>query len=57
MAQEITKVYRDESKSIKQCDIFRDIEFNEYVKEEGNIIEVSKIVFPLAIVLTQACDL
>ena len=57
MAEVITKTYRDLSAEIKQCDIFRDIEFIEYVKEEGESIEVSKIVFPLAMVLTQACDL
>lgn len=42
---------------INQCDIFRNVEFIEYVKESANTIEVSKIVFPLAMVLTQACDL
>ena len=57
MAEVITKTYKDLSAEIKQCDIFRDIEFLEYVKEEGDSIEVSKIVFPLAMVLTQACDL
>ena len=57
MAEVITKTYKDLSAEIKQCDIFRDIEFIEYVKEEGDSIEVSKIVFPLAMVLTQACDL
>ena len=29
----------------------------EYVAEKGGVIEVSKIVFPLVIVLTQDCDL
>lgn len=57
MAETITKTYREISKIINQCDIFRNVEFTEYVKEEGNVIEVSKIVFPHVIVLTQACDL
>ena len=57
MAEVLTKIYQETTGIINQCDIFRDVEFIEYVKEEGNAIEVSKIVFPLAIVLTQACDL
>ncbi len=42
---------------ISQGDIFRNIECIEYVIEKKGIIEVSKIIFPLAIVLTQDCDL
>lgn len=57
MAEVITKTYLEPSSTINQCDIFRDVEFIEYVKEEGTSIEVSKIVFPHVIVLTQACDL
>ena len=57
MAETVTKTYKDSSGEINQCDIYRDIEFLEYAKEDGDSIEVSKIVFPLAIVLTQACDL
>jgi len=40
-----------------QGDIFRGIEFIEYVMEKAGIVEISKIVFPLVIVLTQDCDL
>jgi hypothetical protein len=40
-----------------QGDVFRDIECIEYVAEENGVIEVSKIVFPLVVVLTQDCDL
>ena len=57
MAKVITKTYTESKAGINQCDIFRNVEFIEYFKESENIIEVSKIVFPLAIVLTQACDL
>lgn len=57
MAEVITKTYQETNKVINQCDIFRNLEFIEYVKELDNTIEVSKIVFPLSIVLTQACDL
>lgn len=42
---------------VSQGDIYKNIEFIEYVKEENGIIEVSKIVFPYAIILTQECDL
>lgn len=57
MAEVITKTYRERSGAINQCDIFRNVEFIEYVAENGNVIEVSKICFPYAVVLTQACDL
>ncbi|GAW87812.1 conserved hypothetical protein [Bathymodiolus platifrons methanotrophic gill symbiont] len=42
---------------LSQGDIIRDVEHIEYVQEKSGIIEVSKIVFPLCIVLTQDCDL
>lgn len=42
---------------ISQGDIFRDIECIEYAIEKNGVIEVSKIIFPLIIVLTQDCDL
>lgn len=57
MAEVITKTYMETNSTINQCDIFRNVEFIEYVKDEGNLIEVSKIIFPQVIVLTQACDL
>ena len=40
-----------------QGDIFKDIEFIEYIVEEEGNISISKIIFPLVIVLTQDCDL
>lgn len=57
MAEVITKTKVDKSASIQQCDIFRDVEFIEYAQEFDETIEISKIVFPYVIVLTQACDL
>lgn len=42
---------------IQQGDLFRDIEYIEYLEEKEGIIEGSKIIFPLVIVLTQDCDL
>jgi hypothetical protein len=40
-----------------QGDIIRDVEYIEYVVEKRGVIEVSRIVFPLVVVLTQDCDL
>lgn len=48
---------RKQLSRVSQGDIYRDVEFVEYVVEKEGIIEVSKIVFPLVIVLTQDCDL
>lgn len=42
---------------ISQGDVFRDVECIEYAVEKKGIVEVSKIVFPLVVVLTQDCDL
>jgi hypothetical protein len=42
---------------ICQGDIIRDVEFIEYALERKGVIEFSKIIFPLIIVLTQDCDL
>lgn len=51
------KVRRQLTARICQGDIFRDVEYIEYASEKAGVIEVSKIVFPLIIVLTQDCDL
>ena len=42
---------------ISQGDVFRDVECIEHAIEKRGIVEVSKIVFPLVVVLTQDCDL
>ena len=42
---------------ICQGDIFKDVEMIEYAIEKAGTLEVSKIVFPLVVVLTQDCDL
>jgi hypothetical protein len=42
---------------ITQGDIFKDVEFIEYITEKDGNIEVSKIIFPFVVVLTQDCDL
>jgi hypothetical protein len=41
------------SDSVNQGDILKDIEFIEYIKDEDNVIEISNIVFPKVIVLSQ----
>ena len=42
---------------VNQGDIFRDVEMIEYAVEKEGILEVSRIVFPLVLVLSQDCDL
>jgi len=51
------KVGRQRLGRVSQGDIYSDVEFIEYVAEKKGIIEISKIVFPFVIVLTQDCDL
>ena len=51
------KVRRQKSYRIWQGDVYKDVEFVEYVVEKEGNIEVSKIIFPLVVVLTQDCDL
>lgn len=40
-----------------QGDIYRNVEYVEQAFEKEGVIEISKIVFPLVVVLTQDCDL
>ena len=51
------KVDKQASDRIHQGDIFKNVEHAEYAVEENGIVEVSMIVFPLVIVLSQDCDL
>jgi hypothetical protein len=51
------KVNTSPSQRICQGDIFRDIEYFESVSEISGTMEVRKILFPQAVVLTQDCDL
>jgi hypothetical protein len=53
----MAKVRTQHVSRVCQGDILRDVEHIEYVHERNGIIEVSKVVFPLVIVLTQDCDL
>jgi hypothetical protein len=49
----------DLKKEIRVCqgDILKNVELIEYAIEKDGNIEISKIIFPLTIVLTQDCDL
>jgi hypothetical protein len=51
------KVSKISEDRISQGDIFKNIEFIEYVAYYEGEIEVSSIIFPYVIVLTQDCDL
>lgn len=42
---------------ISQGDIYENVEFIEYAIEEAGVVDISKIVFPFVVVLTQDCDL
>lgn len=53
----LIRVRRGDRKRVHQGDIFRDVEMIEYVFEKAGALEVSKVVFPLVVVLTQDCDL
>ena len=51
------KVHRSRSNRIAQGDVIRDVAFIESIDECKGVVEFSKIVFPLVVVLTQDCDL
>lgn len=51
------KVDQKYNERVCQGDIFKNIEYIEYTVEKEGEIEISKIVYPLVIILTQDCDL
>ncbi len=53
----MTQINLSAETRIQQGDIYKDVEYIEYVEENSGIIEISKIAFPLIIILTQDCDL
>lgn len=53
----MVKVKKGKVARISQGDILRNVEYIEYLSEKNGQIEISKIVFPLVVVLTQDCDL
>lgn len=51
------KTIEEQLEHLQQGDILSDVEYIEYVDENSGEITVSKIIFPLVMVLTQDCDL
>ena len=51
------KVLKKRQAQVSQGDVFQDVEMVEWVRISGQDVEVSQIIFPLVIVLTQDCDL
>ncbi|HUW18893.1 MAG TPA: hypothetical protein VMW16_06285 [Sedimentisphaerales bacterium] len=50
-------VKTERSNRVSQGDIYKDVEWIEHTTEHDGALEISKIKFPLVIVLTQDCDL
>lgn len=50
-------ITKDKDVHINQGDIFKNVEYIESIKIENGEITVNKIIYPLAVVLTQECDL
>ena len=53
----MTQIITSTDPRTSQGDIYRDVDFIEHVTEAEGVIEVSRIAFPLVVVLTQDCDL
>lgn len=53
----MVKVTKSSQPRLAQGDILRDVEHVEYVLVKDGVVELSKIIFPMVIVLTQDCDL
>lgn len=51
------KVKTGKISRIRQGDIFKNVEYIEHTEEKEGNIEISKIIFPYIIVLSQDCDL
>lgn len=51
------RVHRAAEPRLCQGDIIRDVEWIESAVDHAGTVEISKIVFPLVVVLTQDCDL
>ncbi len=52
------KIIKEDIERVSQGDIIRDVEYIESAKiDKEGIVEISKIIFPFVVVLTQDCDL
>ncbi len=52
-----TRIQTKRGGRVCQGDIFKNVEFIEYAIETSGQVEISKILFPHVVVLTQDCDL
>ena len=57
MKVKVRKTRLDRIGRVSQGDIYKDVEVVDDVLEKRGILQISKIVFPYVIVLTQDCDL
>lgn len=53
----MVKVKKQKNARVAQGDVLRNVEHIELVNVKSGVVEISKIVFPLVVVLTQDCDL
>ncbi|MBI3044907.1 MAG: hypothetical protein HYY78_18980 [Betaproteobacteria bacterium] len=53
----MVQIKKTKNSRVFQGDVIRDVEHIEYVAEKSGVVEVSKIIYPLVVVLTQDCDL
>jgi len=53
----MTEVETQECQRICQGDIYKDVDWIEETNESEGVLEISKVRFPLVVVLTQDCDL
>jgi hypothetical protein len=53
----MVKIKNSKQGRLRQGDIYKNVEYVEYIVEKEGNLEISKISFPFIIVLTQDCDL
>lgn len=53
----MVKVTKSRQSRLALGDVIRDVEYIENVQDKKGNIEISKIIFPLVVVMTQDCDL
>ncbi len=53
----MVKIKKTKLTRVSQGDIYKDIDFVEYILEKDGIVEFSRITFPYVVVLTQDCEL
>lgn len=53
----MTEIDISAANRVRQGDIYREVEYIESADDEAGIVAISKLIFPLIVVLTQDCDL